>query len=128
MYFQFAVAHGDLEQVRLFLQAGFSPNQKMEGESYSLFYLALIGLADPKQEEVALAMLEYGADREVRAPSGITPLMIASINCKPRFAQALVDAGARLDARDPQGATALVWANRSSCPAVGRVLRKAGAR
>lgn len=128
MHFQFAVAQGNVEQVRLFLEAGLSPNTKSANSEFTLFYLALIGLGDPKQEQVAIAMLDYGADLEVRAPSGITPLMMAAIHCKPRFAAALLESGARLDARDPQGTTALAWAQRASCAAVRDRLRKAGAR
>jgi len=127
-HFQFAVARGELDQVRLFLEAGFSPNQKLANEDFSLFYLALIGLHDPKQEEAATLMLDYGADLEVRAPSGITPLMIAAIDCKPRFAEALIESGAQVNASDPQGTTALVWAQRASCAPVAALLKKRGAR
>jgi hypothetical protein len=127
-HFQFAVARGELDQVRLFLEAGYSPNLKMAGAENSIFYLTLIGLHDPKQEEAAILMLDYGADLEVRAPSGITPLMMAAIHCKPRFAEALIGRGAQVKAQDPEGTTALVWAERASCAPVTALLAKRGAR
>jgi len=126
-HFQFAVARGELDQVRVFLEAGYSPNLKMESADYSIFYLTLIGLPDPKQEQIATLMLDYGADLEVRAPSGITPLMMAAIHCKPRFAEALLERGAQMNVQDPEGVTALVWAQRASCAPVAALLNKRGA-
>lgn len=127
-HFQFAIARGEIDQVRVFLEAGYSPNLQRSSTDHSMFFLSLIGLHDPKQEAIATLMLDYGADREVRAPTGITPLMMAAIHCKPGFAAALLDRGAQMNATDPEGTTALVWAQRASCAPVAALLEKRGAR
>jgi hypothetical protein len=116
-HFQSAVARNDLEQVRLFLEAGLDPNAQPEGLGQSLFALALLGLGGGDNDDLVLLMAGAGADLEVRTPSGLTPLMQAALHCRPRVVEGLVRKGAQRSARDPDGRTAADWA-RMMCKAV----------
>lgn len=126
--FQSAVARGDIEQARLFLQAGMSARTRLR-DGGSPFNLALLGLqgGDASKQDMAIALIRAGADIEERTPTGLTPLMRALVACKPRLIDALVQAHARLDAKDNDGKTAVDWA-RMSCPSLEGPLRAAGAR
>jgi ankyrin repeat protein len=124
--FQAAVARGDVEQVRLFLEAGLSAKTRME-DGMSLLSLALLGMPQKTEsEEIVIALVRAGADVEERTPTGLTPLMRAAFSCKPRVVAALIEAGAKLDARSGTGDTALGEAG--NCPEAAALLRKAGAR
>lgn len=60
--------------------------------------------------ELAVALVERGADINVRAALGKTPLMLAAQEGHTDIARLLIDAGAMTDLRDDAGATALTWA------------------
>jgi hypothetical protein len=128
-YFQFAVARGEIEKVKLFLKAGMSPDTKMQNDtSMNLFDLALLSMSSGEQyEEIVVAMIQAGAGLEGKTPSGLTPLSRAALDCKPRVAKALILAGANLYATDNDGCTALGWA-RKTCPQLVQELVAAGAR
>jgi len=75
----------------------------------------------------ALALIEVGADPNIRDPDGLTALNIAIMNAHYDFAVALVEAGADPDAADRTGMTALYGAvetantgNMIGRPAVAR--------
>ena len=115
-HFQSAVARNDLDQVRLFLEAGLDPNAQPEGLGQSLFALALLGLGGGN-DDLVLLLAGAGADLEVRTPSGLTPLMQAALHCRLRIVEGLVRKGAQRSARDTDGRTAADWA-RMMCKAV----------
>jgi hypothetical protein len=126
--FQFAVARHDAEQVRLFLQAGFSPASKVSGSDDSLFSLALLGISGGGDAEaVVLAMIGAGAPLEERTPTGLTALSRALVSCRPAVVEALLRAGANPNAADNEGRTPLAWAGMT-CPTLMSSLRNAGAR
>jgi hypothetical protein len=116
-HFQSAVARNDLEQVRLFLEAGLDPNAQPEGLGQSLFGLALLGLGEGASDDVVLVMAGAGANLDARTPTGLTPLMQAALHCRPRVVEGLLGKGAPRSARDNDGRTAADWA-RMMCPAV----------
>ena len=116
-HFQSAVARNDLDQVRLFLEAGLDPNAQPAGLGLSLFALALLGLGGGDNDDLVLLLAGAGADLEVRTPSGLTPLMQAALHCRPRVVEGLVRKGAQRSARDADGRTAADWA-RMMCKSV----------
>jgi hypothetical protein len=125
--FQSAVARGDVEQVRLFLAAGMSPRQKLD-DGPSLLGLALLG-SGPASEEIAIELIRGGADVvEEKTGSGMTPLIQAAFDCKPRVVSALLEKRVPLDVRDQHGRSALEWAKERSCPEAERLLRAAAGR
>jgi Ankyrin repeat len=128
-HFQFAVAKADVEQVRLFLQAGMSPATKMADGQRSLFALALLGLgASQAHEDVVLAMVASGrAPLEEKTPTGLTAVSQAVLGCKPKVVEALLQAGANPNAKDNDGRTPLKWAHQM-CRGVEKPLRAAGGR
>ena len=127
--FQSAVARADAEQVRLFLQAGMSARTRLS-DGASLLSLALLGIQgdDPAKQNVAIALIQAGADVEERTPTGMTALMQAAFNCKPRVVDALLQARARVDAKDNDGRTVITYARLLGCSKLEPRLRAAGAR
>jgi ankyrin repeat protein len=79
-----AIRHGDLDTVERFIQAGGSPNTKvaMDAESVSLLRLAVID----REEEIALALLDAGAEPSLSGASLIT----AAANGMDRVIQRLL--------------------------------------
>jgi hypothetical protein len=126
--FQSAVARGDVERVRSFLQAGMSARARLRDGSSALG-VALSGLqaGDASKQDMAIALIRAGADLEERTPAGMTPIMRAVVACKARVVDVLVTSGARLDAKDDDGKSVLDYARRS-CPSIEAPLRAAGAR
>ena len=57
--------------------------------------------------DVAIALIEGGADLDARNKDGNTPLHSASFLCYPDIVQALVDKGADKNARNNSGSTPL---------------------
>jgi hypothetical protein len=117
-HFQSAVARNELEEVRLFLDAGLDPDARPEGlGGQSLFALALLGLGEGDRDDLVLLMAGAGADLDTRTPSGLTPLIQAVLACRPRVVEGLLRKGAPRAARDGYGRTAADWA-RTTCPSV----------
>lgn len=121
-HFQSAVARNEIEDVRLFLDAGLDPDARPEGlGGQSLFALALLGLGAGDRDDLVLLMAGAGADLDTRTPSGLTPLMQAVLACRPRVVEGLLRKGVPREARDGYGRTAADWA-RTSCPFVSPFL------
>ena len=81
-----------------------------------------------ENSENLIAILEHGAEVDVRDRDDDTPLHEAARSGKPDHISILVDAGADLAARDkPHGGTALHWAARYGSAANVRALLAAGA-
>ena len=57
-------------------------------------------------KDVAIALIDAGADIGYRNKNGSSPLHIASFLCYPEITQALIDKGADRNARDNEGGTA----------------------
>ena len=101
-----AALEGDLDAVKQHIAAGTDLNLKdpnPEGnKDTALAMAAAFGKTD-----VAIALIEGGADLDARNKDGTTPLHSASFLCYPDIVQALVDKGADKNARNNSGSTPL---------------------
>jgi nucleobase:cation symporter-1, NCS1 family len=114
-----AAAQGQLELVKLFVEAGFSVDSQDQSET------ALIAAAGGGQEAVALWLIASGADVNLVGGSGMTPLLSAAGECGlTEVLRALLAKRARLDVKTPGGATALELARLSGCDANAALLAK----
>ena len=103
--FNAAVA-GNLEAVKQHIAAGTDLNQvdpnPLGSKGSSLHAAAAFGYT-----EVAVALIEAGADVNQKEKEGQTPLHTAALFCYPKIAQALLDNGADKTIKDNDGQTAL---------------------
>jgi len=103
--FEAAVA-GNLDAVKQHIAAGTDLNLKdpnpVGNKDTALGMAAAFGKTD-----VAIALIEGGADLDTRNKDGSTPLHAAAFLCYPEIVQALVDKGADKNARNNSGGTAL---------------------
>jgi hypothetical protein len=101
-----AAAEGDLDAVKQHIAAGTDLNQKdpnpNAGKASSLGIAAAFG-----HTEVAIALIEGGANMNQRDKDGSTPLISAAFLCHTEIVQALLDNGADKNARNNSGSTAL---------------------
>jgi ankyrin repeat protein len=78
--------------------------------------------------EAVSALLDNGADVNVRHEDGWNGLMLAAVNGHSPVVQALLDKGANVDAKENiMNQTALIWAVKGGHTAVVKSLLKAGA-
>ena len=99
-------AAGDLDAVKKHIAAGTDVNQldpDEQGDKDSCLGVA----AAFGHKDVAIALIDAGADIGYRNKNGSSPLHIASFLCYPEITQALIDKGADRNARDNDGGTAL---------------------
>lgn len=103
--FEAALA-GDIDAVKQHIAAGTDLNLKDPNpdgaKDTALGMAAAFGKTD-----VAIALIEGGADLDTRNKDGSTPLHAASFLCYPEIVQALLDKGADKNARNNSGGTAL---------------------
>ena len=101
-----AAAEGDLDAVKQHIAAGTDLNQKDPnphgGKASALGIAAAFG-----HTEVAIALIEGGANMNQRDKDGSTPLISAAFLCHTEIVQALLDNGADKNARNNSGSTAL---------------------
>ena len=101
-----ASASGDLDAVKKHIAAGTDVNQldpDEQGDKDSCLGVA----AAFGHKDVAMALIDAGADIGYRNKNGSTPLHIASFFCYPEITKALIDKGADRYAIDNEGGTAL---------------------
>ena len=101
-----ASATGDLDAVKKHIAADTDVNQldpDEQGDKDSCLGVA----AAFGHKDVAIALIDAGADIGYRNKNGSTPLHIASFFCYPEITKALVDKGADRKAIDNEGGTAL---------------------
>jgi len=99
-----AIKEGNLEKVRLFLKEGMNPNVKKGGMT------ALLEATRRGFEEIALALIERGANVNDKDEYGVTALMYAAITGSKDLILSLIAKGAEVNAKDLQGRTVLIEA------------------
>ena len=90
-------------------------------------YNALTGAVAGGREEIAIWLLENGADANYRYGAGYTPLLTAAANGHLEIVQALLRHGADLHARTNDGKSAVAFADERNHSAVAELLRAQGA-
>jgi hypothetical protein len=128
-FFQ-AIGESKPDAVKLFLQAGMSPNLKNDQNRYAINHSVLFCAHAPEPSEaVILALIAGKADVKTKDPdNGTTALVGAVQSCSATVVAALVKAGSDLTAKSNGGMTALQLARIFSRAEVVEVLEKAGAK
>jgi ankyrin repeat protein len=117
-----AVAGGDLEAVQHFLDAGVSV------DSARIMGPALLHVAVIRHRPAMVEfLLSRGADTEITAGEGITPLMAAAQTGARAEAGLLLRYGAKVDARADNGRSALMFAILGNHEAIVEMLLRHGA-
>ena len=98
-----AVVQGDLEAIRQHIKAGSDLDVKEpSGGSSPLITAAVFGKTD-----IALALIEAGADVNFKNNEGSTPLHSAAFFCRTAIVEALLSNGADQTIKNDAGSTAL---------------------
>ena len=118
------VRKGDLDRVQMLIRSGVDVNgppwlRENEG--------SLLSLAIKKRyEDIALALLEAGADVHTKEEDGWTALHYACYRGFKEVVQALIDRGSRVNVRDSVGRTPLMVADTMGHNAISFCLLQAG--
>lgn len=130
--FRSAIADGNLDAVRLFLQIGMSPNVHDKDEGHPMILAA--GLCGNQSEEkprsqIIEALVAGGGNVKVKDENSSTPLLWAvQTGCSPSAISALLKAGSDPNAKAKGGATPLMFAEIFQRTEIAEMLKKAGAR
>ncbi len=131
-FFRSAVADGNLDAVRLFLQIGMSPNAHAKGEGHPILLAAQLCSNQPgskPRSQVLEALVTAGGDVKAKDGNGSTPLLWAvQTGCSPSAVKALLKAGADPNAKAAGGATPLMFAKIFGHTELEDILREAGAK
>ena len=116
------VRDGNVENVKLFLDAGMSPDTRDESGSTMLITAAI-----KNDSNVAQLLIDHGANVNARTSEGETALMVAALMNAVDTAKVLLAAGAELNAKDSRGETPLAHARSHNHSEVVDLLKAAGA-
>lgn len=104
-----AILNGDIDQVRLHLEAGVNPNQTIPGDNaYPLHYAA------NSHADIIQLLVDHGADVDVKDDKGKTPLHCAAVRAYLEGMHVLLENGADVNAVDNEGNTPLQLAQRGT--------------
>jgi hypothetical protein len=128
-FFQ-AIGDHKAEAVKLFIQAGMSPNQKNDQNRFALNHAVLFCAQSPAESAAVIqALLAGKADVKTKDPDNGTTALVGSIqSCNLAAVEALIKAGSDLTAKSNGGATALQLAQIFQRPEIVAALQKAGAK
>jgi ankyrin repeat protein len=96
------VVQGNTEVVKLFLQAGMSPQVKIGDTT------VLMEAARRAHNDIAIELINAGADVNAKDSYGATPLIFAGISGATEVMEALIKKGADVKAKNYMGRTALI--------------------
>jgi ankyrin repeat protein len=96
------VVQGNTEIVRLFLRAGISPQVKIDDTT------VLMEAARRAHNDIAIELINAGADINAQDSYGATPLIFAGISGASEVMVTLIKKGANVNAKDYMGRTALI--------------------
>lgn len=112
-----AAAAGALATVQRLLELGFALDSQDEQGASALLHACGAG-----HREVAVALLEAGADATVAARSGVTPLAAAVAARREALVALLLQHHVKADQRLPHDATALMVASAMGYPDIAELL------
>ena len=118
-----SVRDGDVEAVKLFLDAGMSPDSTDENGS-----IALMTAAIKNDSALAQVLIDHGANVNTQTKDGDSPLMVAALMGATDTVRVLIKAGADLNAKDNRGETPPAHARSHNHTDVVNVLTAAGAK
>jgi ankyrin repeat protein len=101
-----AAYKGDTKAVSLLLDAGMSPNEKLDDEGNTALIVAVVG----EKASISRMLVERGADVNVKSHEGWTPLLYAARNNDIQTTKLLLDRGADVNAVGPKDITPLMSA------------------
>jgi ankyrin repeat protein len=131
-FFPHAVADGNLDAVRLFLEIGMSPNAHKKGDIHPMILAAQLCSNQPESKPrsaVLEAMTAGGGDVKTKDENGSTPLLWAvQTGCSPSAVTSLLKAGADPNTKAKGGATPLMFAEIFQRTEIAEILKKAGAK
>ena len=114
-----AVRTGDWQRVQELIRSGEDVNPRLSVGTGSLLIVSI----SHSYNDIALALLEAGADVHAKGVEGWTALHLACELALEDVVQALIDRGSRVDERDAFGATPIMCARGKTA----MVLLRAGA-
>ena len=123
--FFLSIMGGDMVAVTGFLEAGMSTNVKRPRLGHSPLFAAVMA----KHDDIALMLIQKGADVNFKDNNHSTALMWAAQNCGSiSLVKALLNAGADVNAKAKGGNTPLQSAKIFQCEDIMQLLKKAGAK
>lgn len=113
-----AAVDGNLEVVKLFIAAGYSPDTKAGGTP------AIVSAATFGHADVVKYLIEIGADVNARDDVDATSLVRVSTDCdQTAIVRMLIAAGAKPELKSAGGASALDLAEGAGCTENARAMR-----
>lgn len=122
-----AARTGDVAAIRRELEAGVSVDAKMEGaENWMRGMTPLMSSVFFNQPDAAALLLENGANPDLAASDGRTPIIYAAGWADAPMVESLLDRGVTINARSREGWTALMFAagSRGDASSVDLLLAK----
>ncbi len=123
----YAAEKGNLALVQMLLSNGADVNLHAKGKNGEAA-LNAVSRFTRGHTEIALALLDAGADVNTRNSDGSTPLIQASFSGNIKMVEVLIKRGADIQARNKRGNTALDEVPRQGHNELEAQLRAAGAR
>lgn len=117
-----SVRDGNVDAVKLFLDAGMSPDSEDETGS-----TVLMNAAIKNDSSIVQLLVDHGANVNAQTKDGESPLMVAALMGGTDTVKVLLKAGGDLNAKDNRGETPLAHARSHNHVEVVNVLKAAGA-